>query len=115
MPNVPSFTGMSEKEWKKANFRKLVKILLLLRKIMRKSGQNQKMEKVVRENTKRRRLRLVTNDQEKRVAFWVLCAQAFQFAHVVRAHGVCTCTMRCEHSSYILEKLSTYSNKATRT
>merc|ERR1711978_126588 len=37
-PNVPSFTGMSEKVWKKENSPKPVKIWLHLRKITKKSA-----------------------------------------------------------------------------
>merc|ERR1712018_26490 len=50
-PNVPSFIGMSVKVWKKVNFLKLEKILLLWKKIMKRLVSIQLKAKVRRKIT----------------------------------------------------------------
>mmetsp|Transcript_19502 Transcript_19502/g.37748 ORF Transcript_19502/g.37748 Transcript_19502/m.37748 type:complete len:112 (+) Transcript_19502:1183-1518(+) len=52
MPNVRSFTGMSERAWKKVNFPKLAKILPLLKRTTKKLALSLKTEVKVRESTK---------------------------------------------------------------
>merc|ERR1711978_480120 len=55
MPSVLSFTGMSEKVWKKENSLKLVKTWLLLRRITKKLESTLTISKVVmmKENIKK--------------------------------------------------------------